>query len=471
MASKLISEQRIQCLTEREAPRRDARYLLYWMQASQRSTCNHALEYAIQRANAVGLPVVVGFGLMDGYPEANLRHYRFMVEGLADVQRALRRRDILMVVQHGEPDEIALRLGRDAALIVCDRGYLRHQRRWRDRVADEAACPVVQVETDAIVPVETASDKREYAARTIRRKLQRHYPTFRVELRTTPVDRGSLDLDLESMVIDDAAAACATLDLDTSVKPVDRFRGGQSVAEQIFTRFIDRSLDVYDAHRNRPETDDVSYMSMYLHFGQVSPLWLALQLEAATDKPADDRDAYIEELLVRRELSLNYCHYEPRYDRYEALPDWARRTLAEHRDDERPHVYTAAQLAEAATHDDYWNAAMREMRDTGYMHNYMRMYWGKKILEWSETPEQAFETALTLNNKYFLDGRDPNSYANVAWVFGLHDRPWQERPIFGKTRYMAASGLERKCDIAGYVRKVEERVDGEATERRSDGAT
>ncbi len=162
---------------------------------------------------------------------------------------------------------------------------------------------------------------------------------------------------------------------------------------------------------------------------------------------------------MRRELAVNFVYFTPNYDSYSCLPDWARKTLAEHKDDEREHCYTRGELETARTHDRYWNAAMRELRYTGYMHNYMRMYWGKKILEWTGTPSYAYKVALELNNKYFLDGRDPNSFANVAWIFGLHDRPWGRRDVFGTVRYMSAAGLERKADIESYVEKIGERVE------------
>jgi deoxyribodipyrimidine photo-lyase len=195
-------------------------------------------------------------------------------------------------------------------------------------------------------------------------------------------------------------------------------------------------------------------MSPYLHFGQLSPLYLALQIKAAVSRLKKAQEAYLEELIVRRELAMNFINYTPNYDSYGCLSQWAQKTLKQHQTDKREYVYTRRQLEDAETHDEYWNAAMREMKITGFMHNYMRMYWGKKILEWSKTPQHAFRTTLAINNTYFLDGRDPNSYTGVAWVFGVHDRAWFERPIFGKVRYMAASGLERKCDIQGYVRKV-----------------
>jgi deoxyribodipyrimidine photo-lyase len=243
--------------------------------------------------------------------------------------------------------------------------------------------------------------------------------------------------------------------VNRSIPPVSVFfKGGTSTAKYRFDKFLKNSLANYDQNSNQPQTNDISHMSMYLHFGQISPLYLALQTQKADDSLKDAKDAFLEELIVRRELAMNFVHYTPEYDTDTCLPAWAKKTLDDHRKDKREFIYSPEQLEDAQTHDEYWNAAMREMVYTGFMHNYMRMYWGKKILEWSETPEKAFETTLALNNRYFLDGRDPNSYTGVAWIYGVHDRAWSERPIFGKLRYMAASGLERKCDIRAYVAKT-----------------
>jgi deoxyribodipyrimidine photo-lyase len=392
---------------------------------------------------------------MDDYPEANLRHYRFLVEGLADVAEALAERNVKFVVQRGHPAEVALRLARKATTVVCDRGYLRHQRQWRKRVAGEAGCEVLQVEGDVVVPVEAASDKREYAARTLRPKLHKKLSHYLVGLRATSLGKDSTGLSVKGLDASRPGRLLDRLKLDESVAPNPLFRGGTKEARRLLQRFLKDHFGRYAENRNQPQTDDVSRMGQYLHFGQVSPVWLALQIRETKYGKKADREAFLEELVVRRELAQNFCAFEPKYDRYPALPDWARKTLAAHRDDARPHRYTQAQLEDADTHDDYWNAAMREMRDTGYMHNYMRMYWGKKILEWSNTPEHAFRVTLELNNRYLIDGRDPNSYAGVAWVFGNHDRPWTERDIFGTVRYMSASGLERKCDIGAYVEKVD----------------
>ena len=452
-----LADTRIQVLNDHEVSRAD--YVLYWMQQSQRAEHNPALDLAIREANHLNLPVVVAFGLTEDYPDANRRHYRFMLEGLQDVEAGLRRKGICLVVRFGSPPRVAIDLGRRAAAIVCDRGYTKHQRKWRRTLAAEAGCRVLQVEGDVVVPVAVVSQKAEYAARTIRPRIQKHLDDYLVLPRAARPRYSALDLKLDGLDLGDVDEVLARLKIDRAVPSVSAFfKGGTGEAKKRLRRFIRRSLAHYDHHRNQPQTDDISHMSPYLHFGQISPVYLALQVRDAREGQGIDRAAYLEELIVRRELAVNFVYYTPDYDRYNCLPDWARKTLAEHAADRRDHCYTRDELEGARTHDAYWNAAMREMKHTGFMHNYMRMYWGKKILEWSADPAEAFDTTLAINNKYFLDGRDPNSYAGVAWVFGKHDRAWFERPVFGKVRYMAASGLERKCDIKAYVRKVDHRV-------------
>jgi deoxyribodipyrimidine photo-lyase len=223
-------------------------------------------------------------------------------------------------------------------------------------------------------------------------------------------------------------------------------------AQELLMGFIRENLDRYPAYRNDPVAGVLSCMSPYLHFGQISPLSIALNI-LETKSPS--AGTYLEELIVRRELSMNFVHYNPLYDEFSGLPDWARKTLLSHSGDLREYTYRFSEFESARTHDPFWNAAQREMVLTGKMHGYMRMYWGKKILEWSETPEEAYRTALALNNRYELDGRDPNGYAGIAWCFGKHDRAWQERPVFGKIRYMNAAGLNRKFDAARYVARIE----------------
>ncbi len=449
----VIQKERTQDLSG--APVRAGRYVLYWMQASQRAAWNHALEYATRQANDRGQPLLVGFGLTEDYPEAQERHYAFMLEGLAETQRALADRGVRLVVRRGSPDQVAVELAGDASLVVTDRGYTRHEKAWRAQVADQAGCKVVQVESDLVVPVEVASDKQEYAAATIRRKIHRHLDTYLVGLEATELRRDSLDMKMDGESLQDVDALLKGLRIDRRAGRVDAFHGGTSRAEALLGEFCQRKLPRYADERNDPSLDIQSQQSPYLHFGQVSPLWIALQVIAAKGAPKEAKDAYLEELIVRRELAHNFVHYTSRYDRYDALPDWARKTLAEHAGDDRPAIYTPRQLEQARTRDEYWNAAMREMLATGKMHNYMRMYWGKKVIEWTSDPKQAHRRLLALNNRYFLDGRDANTWTNVAWCFGLHDRAWRERPVFGKVRYMNAAGLERKFDMAAYVRWTE----------------
>lgn len=453
----MVNKDRIRNLNHREV--RAGEYVLYWMQQSQRCHYNHALEYAIRRANQLDTKLLVVFGLTEGYPHANIRHYDFMLQGLFEVHKGLADRGIKMILRFGEPDQIALAMAPHARIIVCDRGYLRHQREWRRNVARHAECQVIQVESDVVVPVETASDKPEYAARFMRTKINRLVDQYLEELPETPPNRSSLNIRINGESFSSPETLSAKLKVDTSVKPVgEQFRGGTSQAIQRFDRFITSKLMQYTNNRNQPQTDDVSHIGMYLHFGQISPVFLALKIRQVKKIDSEIIDAFLEELIVRRELAINYVFYNDQYDSYNGLPNWAQTTLNQHAADPREYVYSQSLLEEAKTHDPYWNAAQNEMKYSGYMHNYMRMYWVKKILEWSNSPQDAFQTAIYLNNKYFIDGRDPNSYAGVSWGFGLHDRPWKERPIFGKVRYMNAAGLRRKCDIGAYVEKVNRMV-------------
>ena len=445
----MIRAERVKFLNAAETRAGD--YVLYWMQASQRVACNHAFQYAVRRANSLGLPAVVYFGLTDRFPEANERPYFFMLEGLADVRRRLSALGVRFVLRRGSPDRGAVEMAARAALAVVDRGYLRIQKEWRAKAAASMECPLVQVETDALVPVESASPKEEWSAATFRPKVKARWPEFLVPLKERRPLRPSLDLPFESLVPDDPAAVLKDMKISRGAGRSDRYRGGSEEALRRCRVFLRERLDHFADLRNNPTLDAVSHLSPYLHFGQISPLQIAL-LAADADGPG--REAFLEELLVRRELSFNFVHYNGAYDSYEGLPPWGRRTLTAHSADPRPALYSCADFEAARTHDPYWNAAQTEMRITGKMHGYMRMYWGKKILEWSRSPEEAFATALALNNKYELDGRDPNGFAGVAWCFGKHDRPWGERPVFGMVRSMTDGGLRRKFDADRYVRDI-----------------
>jgi deoxyribodipyrimidine photo-lyase len=441
----MIHDERVQIL--RPGQPTANKYVLYWTQASVRSAYNHALEYAIEQANALGQPLIVAFGLTPAYPEANARSYQFLLEGLADLERKLAERQIGFVLEFGHPPEVILRLAQSASLVVTDRAYLRLPREWRQWLADRLEVPFIQVETDAIVPIEMASDKQEWAARTLRPKIHRLLDHFLVPLDPREVKVKSLGL-LGSVDISDPLALLSGLDIDHGVPPGAE-HGGETLAQERMQTFLESGLDGYDTRRNDPNVDGSSRLSAYLHYGHSSSLEAVLK---AREHGGAGLAAFTEEIVIRRELSFNLCAYNPKYDQYAGLPEWSRATLEQHAGDRREYLYSRADFEAAATHDAYWNAAQTQMVRTGRMHNYLRMYWGKKVLEWSQTPELAYDTLLFLNNKYETDGRNANSYAGINWIFGTHDRPWGRRPVYGTVRSMVASGLQRKFDAKQYAR-------------------
>jgi deoxyribodipyrimidine photo-lyase len=445
-----IQKERIKALNRKEI--RKGGYVLYWMQTSHRVEYNHALEFAILKANELRQPLIVFFGITDQFPEANERHYTFMLEGLKEVKHSLEKRGIQMVILHKSPEIGVLQLSKKASLVVVDRGYLRIQRGWRDDASKKINCPLIQVETDVVVPVEETSIKEEYAAATIRSKIKRKLDAFLVPLKEHEPITDSLSLDFDSFNIGDVEKAISKLRIDRSVKRVNGFHGGTKEGISHLEIFLESKLDRFPELRNDPTLDYLSHMSPYLHFGQISPLYIALKVSKTRSLGAE---AFLEELIIRRELSMNFVFYNEKYDSFTSIPDWAKKTLRTHQKDRRPYLYSRKELENAGTHDPYWNAAQKEMVIRGKMHGYMRMYWGKKILEWSKTPEEAFKIALYLNNKYELDGRDPNGFTGVAWCFGKHDRPWGERAIFGNVRYMNEKGLKRKFDVDKYVKMME----------------
>jgi len=454
MDSNAISKDRIKILNNNETV--DNPFVIYWMQASQRTEYNHALEYSIEQANALNKPLLVFFGVTGKFPEANERHYKFMLEGLQEAKSQLIKRGIKFIICKISPEKGALEISKLAALLVTDRGYLRIERNWRDYVASNSICKVVQVESNVIVPVETASQKEEYSAATLRSKMKRIIENYLLPLIENKVNIPSVDLDISSgsfsdeFDISDIKTVLSQIDIDRSVLPLNNFTGGTGKAKLLLEKFIENKLEFYGTLRSDPGLDYSSDMSPYLHFGQISPLYIYLRIrETKKDYTAE----YLEELFIRRELAINFVYYNEQYDSFESVPSWARKSLEKHISDKREYIYTLEELEKSGTHDIYWNKAQAEMVETGKMHGYMRMYWGKKILEWSKSPEQSFNFAIYLNNKYNLDGRDANGFAGVAWCFGKHDRPWQERNIFGNVRYMNANGLNRKFDMERYLDK------------------
>jgi deoxyribodipyrimidine photo-lyase len=431
--------------------------VVYWMQRAQRGLDNPALDLAIEAGNLLGQPVVVFFGLHPRYPRANLRHYAFLVEGLEETRQRIEERGGLFVFRpYPHHDLLAFCREASPSLVVGDENPMRQPEGWRQSAARQLTVPFWTVDADVIVPTHLFP-KEEYAARTIRPKIHRLLPQFlrpgsspRVET-VWPADRPR-----PTSVPIDPVRLLRELPLDRSVAPVPGARGGTSAGLARLDSFLERTLPNYDTARNLPPIEGTSQLSAYLHFGQLGPLTIALAVEKRVGVPEAARAAFLEELIVRRELAINYVARNPRYDTLQGCHGWAVETLLRHASDPRPYLYSSEQLEQAVTHDPLWNAAQREMVLSGRMHGYLRMYWAKKILEWTRHPEEAFSIAVELNDRYQLDGRDPNGYTGVAWAIGgKHDRPWgPERPIFGLIRYMVASGCARKFSIPGYLARV-----------------
>jgi deoxyribodipyrimidine photo-lyase len=431
-------------------PDPDGACIVYWMQRAQRAADNPALDVAIAAGNALGKPVVVFMGLHPFVERANLRHYQFMFDGLADIADGLSRRSVGFVLR-SFPDHRILRFVDDvrAAMVVGDENPLRQIEGWHGTVAARLRVPFWTVDADVVVPSALLL-KEQYAARTIRPRIHARLAEFLVVPRPT---RARVEWrparGLRSLL--PSPALLERFPCDRDVAPVADLRGGTAEGRRRLRTFLRQRLPRYDERRNHPDEDGTSRLSPYLHFGQLGPREVALAVRDS-GAPQASVDAFLEQLIVRRELAVNFVTFNPRYDSLDGCEPWALETLNRHRRDRRPVVYGEAQLEAAATHDALWNAAQRQMVETGWMHGYVRMYWAKKILEWSRSPEEAFDLAIVLNDRYLVDGRDPNGYANIAWAIGgKHDRPWPERPVSGTIRWMSFASTSKKFDAKRYI--------------------
>lgn len=447
----MLSEERIKTLNSNTV--KDRRFVLYWMQSSQRVEANLALEYAIYTANHLNKPLIVFFGLDSSFPEANLRHFSFLLEGLQEVNTELQKMNVKLIVWEKSPPVAITEIARDSCVTIVDKGYLKTLKKWYQYAKENLSCPLIQVEDNIFVPVDEVSTKEEYSAATLRPKLERKYQHFLTLPPGSKPKQSSLDLEFDTLNLRDIHTLMSNLKVDKSVGPSKYFSGGTSEAKKYLELFVKEKLPSYPELKNDPTVAGLSNLSPFLHFGQISPIQIAQQIISA-DAADASKETFLEELIVRRELAINYVHYNSNYDSFEGLPNWAKATLISHQTDTREYLYNLKELENAQTHDNYWNAAQNQMRLTGKMHGYMRMYWGKKIIQWTKNPQEAFKIALYLNDKYELDGRDPNGYAGIAWCFGKHDRPWKTRAIFGSIRYMNDKGLKRKFDADAYVEKV-----------------
>jgi deoxyribodipyrimidine photo-lyase len=437
--------------------RKDGACVVYWMQRAVRAMDNPALDVAVEAANILGVPVVIYFGVIPNYPNANQRHYHFLQQGLRDAEEDAAERESAFVVRRA-PDTLEAFLEEvRAALLIGDENPCREPARWRRALARRLRIPYWTVDADVVVPSRVFN--RSFALlHHFRPRLHAELPKFLVAppAEGAPYPHFRLHKKLARFsLLEDITAGFTKL--DRSIQPVDTFIGGTRSALKRLRKFVADDLAAYDTNRNHPEISGTSRLSPYLHFGNIGPLTIARAVEKATRSgkiSAKTRERFLEQLIGWRELAILFVRHEPSYDTWDCAAPWARKTLLDHASDPRPYKYSFAQLERAETHDDLWNAAQREMAVTGWMHNYMRMYWAKKILEWAPDPATAFDWAVILNDRYQLDGRDPNGYAGIAWaIVGKLDRPWFNRPVFGLIRPMTGASTAKKFDSAAYIRR------------------
>ncbi len=418
------------------------------MSRDQRVRDNHGLLHARAVSSELGQPLEVVFCLMPRSGAASLRSYQFMLDSLAQVEKDLRRLGVPFRLLTGEPAALLPADLADAAAVVCDFNPLRRPRELRSLLAERLSCPLIEVDSRNVVPAWIAADKRISAARFLRTRHLDLLPHFLTEIGPLEPQIGP---ELPAPVDWESARQSVTA---PNHGPPLALAPGEDAAAEALAQFIVDRLPGYAERRGRADEDHSSRLSAYLHFGQISMQRVAMAVRDA-DAPSEDIASFLDEAITWRELAENFCLYTDRYSALEGMADWARETLTQHARDPREVVYDLDAFESADTHDPLWNAAQLEMVRTGRMHNYMRMYWAKKILEWSETPEEAMRIATLLNDRYELDGREPNGYAGIAWAIGgMHDRGWPERSVYGKIRYMNANGARRKFDVDGYIRRV-----------------
>lgn len=423
--------------------------VIYWMSRDQRARDNWGLLHAQEIALTRKVPLAVIFNIVPNFLEATWRQYHFMLQGLQETAANLTRLSIPFFVLQGNPEDTVPQFidEHKASTLIGDFNPLRIAKIWQTAIKRKISIPFLEVDTHNIVPCRFASDKREFGAYTLRPKIHKLLSSFLTdipELLEHPYrwPRPATTIDWQEMA--------NNLKINRTIQPT-KFIPGSQAAETILHNFIEQKLNRYTAGRNDPTQDNQSNLSPYLHFGQISSQRIAFTVKNSP-LPDDSKASFLEELIVRKELADNFCLHTDQYDQFEGFPAWAQQTLNEHRTDQRQFIYSSDQFEQAHTHDLLWNAAQLEMVQSGKMHGFMRMYWAKKILEWSKTPEDALAIAIQLNDRYELDGRDPNGYTGIAWsIGGVHDRAWFPHPVYGKIRYMNANGCQRKFDTARYI--------------------
>ncbi|MFZ4621845.1 MAG: deoxyribodipyrimidine photo-lyase [Bacteroidota bacterium] len=458
-----ISPQRIHI--RKELPHLDGT-VIYWMGRDMRVDDNWALLFAQSLGMKYKMPLAVVFVLQPNFLEATERAYGFLLKGLRKIEEHLTEKNIPFILLLGSPEkEIPIFVkAHSVTKVVTDFNPLNFVENYKSSVNDQIDASFYEVDAHNIVPARIASPKQEFGAYTIRPKIHRLLPTFLEEF---PAVRKHPHQWRSTVPKIDWEKANKSLKIDRTVKEVDWITPGPAAALKAMKTFLHDRFERYDSDRNDPTLNGQSGLSPYFHFGHLSPQRVALEVVKRSGKDiqkivqknkngsADQQGneaALLEELIIRRELSDNFTFYNKNYQTPEGFPNWAKLSINEHRNDQREKIYTLAQFEQSKTHDELWNAAQRQMVHTGKMHGYMRMYWAKKILEWTASVEDAMMIAIYLNDRYELDGRDPNGYAGIAWsIGGVHDRAWFDRPVFGKIRYMNFNGCKSKFDVSGYI--------------------
>lgn len=461
----LINPQRVRVRKER--PHRNGT-VIYWMGREMRMNDNWALLYAQSLALQYHMPLAVVFCLPPDFLGATIRAYGFILKGFQETERLLTKKNIPFFLLQGSPEKEITKFvtKHTVTKIVTDFNPLRIVDHYKQTVASKTDASVYEVDAHNIVPAWSASHKQEFGAYTLRPKIHRMLPEFLEEfpsVRRHPYDWKAPVPEIDWNRVD------KNLSVDRSVSEITWIVPGETAAMNAVSSFVGNSLKRYDEKRNDPTLSGQSQLSPYLHFGHCAPQRVALETVKASGKSIrslvnvrkngaagrrGSSESFLEELIIRRELADNFTLYNEHYDSFDGFPAWARHSLNEHRKDRREYLYTLEQFEKAETHDPLWNAAQVQMVKSGKMHGYMRMYWAKKILEWTPSPEEAMMIAIYLNDKYELDGRDPNGYAGIAWsIGGVHDRAWFDRPVYGKIRYMNYRGCESKFDVKEYIRQ------------------
>lgn len=468
-------------------PNTDGDYVLYWMQINRRFHYNFALEYAVGWANKLGKPLLILEAFSCDYPWATDRTHTFMMQGMKEHAEYAHSKDLNYISfveeEEGQYKKLLFDLTSKASLLITDEYPVFIMRQRNESYSQEISIPYISVDSNGLIPL-GITKKDPYSAYLFRKIMQKNF----IEAFTNPPAKDPLDdlknrekIEIDTSIVRDLPKAenafnnmksfISALDIDHTVKPIE-WHGGRSAALGMLGHFVQHALLEYDDKRNHPDEKKTSQLSAWLHFGKISEYEIVKTVMDYQPKGWDldkitynngskggffnggpNIDGFLDEVITWREVGFHFAHHRPDYDQFESLPDWALQTLNEHKNDPREWIYSYDQLAASETHDEIWNAAQTQLREEGIIHNYLRMLWGKKVIEWTPDPKAALQYLIKMNNTYAIDGRDPNSYSGIFWCFGRFDRAWQEREIFGKLRYMTSDSARKKVKLKQYLNR------------------